>query len=113
MNTDRAIAVASLVASSAIAVGVFVGGAQIGQVDSEAQAEVDGSLTEAAFVEACFDYQRFVIEQYRAGLSEDQISELVDGALVLQVGPAMEPRDCPVVSEIVALMEEPAGTPGG
>jgi lactam utilization protein B len=102
---DRWLAVAAVVASTFTAVGVFIGGARIAAVDSDRQAKVDGSLTEAAAIQACLDYQRFVIEQHRAGLSEEAIAKLAGGVIALPVAEDLYVRDCPGVGEILNTVQ--------
>lgn len=100
MTFDRVVAVLTLVVSTLLSIAVFLLGAQISKVDRERQSVVDGSLTEAAALQACLDYQRFVIEQKEAGRSQEQISALVGGTLALQVGEYQYVRECPGVAEV-------------
>jgi hypothetical protein len=71
LNTDHAISLAALLVSTVTGVAVAYFTLVAGWYTQDRQAVDAGSQTEAAFVQACLDYETFVIDQYRAGLSDD------------------------------------------
>ena len=107
-SVDHVLSVSSIVISAAVAIVFGYSTITSEHVNRERESVVDGAQTEAAFVQACLEYETFVIDQYRAGLTEDQIQDLIPvGLLVLQTGYYRTAQTCPAVSEIIGTLELP------
>ena len=108
LGLDHVLSIAAIAISTLVALAVLVLTLMADEVDQRRQAVDEGTQTEAAFIEACLAYETFVIDQYRAGLTESQIQELVPvGLLVLQTGFYQNAQTCPSVDEIVAALDTP------
>lgn len=95
-----------------ISVTVFILQLQADYVDRTRQVVDAGAQSEAAFIQACLGYEAFVVEQYRDGLTENQIYELVPvGVLSLRVGEYQGTQTCPTVTDIVAVLEATPPSP--
>jgi hypothetical protein len=106
LNIDRLIGISALVVSTLVAIAVTYFTLLADRQSQERQEVFAGSQSEASFVQACLDYEAFVIEQYRAGLTEEQIYDLAPvGLLVLQTGYYQTAQSCPSVDEIILVLD--------